>query len=84
MTAPLHSHWRLALAASLIAGGAVAGVMNRVDEPAAPDARPITCEDVSPCLQAWSADVARTGPGERARMVVAMFMGCRWEPCERS
>jgi hypothetical protein len=84
MTAPLLSHWRLTLAVSLIAGGAVAGVLNRADEPAAPAARPPTCEDVAPCLRAWSADAARTGPGDRVRRVVAMIMGCRWEPCERS
>ncbi len=83
MSAWLPSNWRAVLAASLIAAGIVVGLLGRADEPARPAAPAAICAEVAPCLRVGASEWARTGPGERTRMFVAIVMGCPWEPCGR-
>ena len=83
MTGSPHPNWRVTIAVSLIAAGVVAGALGRADEPASPSARPASCADVAPCLHLWPPGMPRTGPGDRARLVVGIIMCCHWEPCDR-
>ncbi|MCK9689260.1 hypothetical protein [Scleromatobacter humisilvae] len=83
MTASQHPNWRVTIALGLVAAGVVAGALGRADEPADAATRPATCADLAPCLHLWPPGAPRTGPGDRVRLVVAIIMGCHWEPCDR-
>ncbi len=75
------SSWRITLATGLIAAALVVSASSRIEGLAeadpAPQAHarsgPVPCPDVGP------RGVGRIGPGDRARIIVAIIIGCRWE-----